>query len=428
VNSTRRLVAVICGTLLAFAAGSGAAADTAAGAETAEAKGVEVIPIYDFQFMGGQNFYTGQAPSLSANAGGVVAPAVKFNDEWSLVPTLTSNYTGTRQVLDLVAGGSLFRSQWDNAATIKALYTPDGSLWRIKPYGGFKYEFLRESTDEQLGKGLYDYRQWETGLDAEYVYRDPFSVHAGLDYYEIHFPNYTSLESQAATQFQGQDLARELIGDYVLDTQNVLFTAGGDGRLPFGGLIAQAQATLLGERFPNQHVVDGGGNLTGTLREDVVASLGAGVKRPWDLGDELKVVGSFDATYSDDDSNQSSYDASETRYIPLFYNYEELKLSPDVKVYLGPAKKPMALDVFGAWWHRRYPNRPIQDASGNYLGSALDTDSWMASASVSYPMDDHFNLLFTVQYGRETSNQQFLELYQYDYTTATYMFGFSYDY
>ena len=82
----------------------------------------------------------------------------------------------------------------------------------------------------------------------------------------------------------------------------------------------------------------------------------------------------------------------------------------------------------GAWWHRSYPNRPIQDAGGNYLGSALYTDSWMAQASLSYPMAEHFNLLFSFQYGQETSNQQFLQLYQYDYKTSTYMFGFSYDY
>ena len=394
----------------------------------AEAQGTEIFPIYGFQFTGGQNFYTGQTPLLSADASGVVAPAVKFNDKWSLLPSFVSAYTGTRQVLDLVAGGSLFQAQWDNVLMVKGIYTPTDSLWRIKPYSSFKYEFLRESAEEQLGHGLYDYRQWDVGLDAEYVYRDPFAFRVGIDYYQVHFPNYTSLESQAATQFQGQDLARELVGDYVLDTQNILLTAGADGLLPFGGLIGEGKLSALGERFPNQHVVDGGGDLVAPLREDAVVSLSVGVRRPWDFGEELKAIGAFAVAYSYDDSNQSSYDASETQYIPLFYNYGEIKAAPDLKVFIGPVKQPITVDVSGAYWHRRYPNRPIQDSNGNYLGSALYTDSWMASAAVSYPIAEHFNLLFNFSYGRETSNQQFLQLYQYDYTTATYLFGFSYDY
>jgi hypothetical protein len=415
----------IGGILLSFAIATNASADSMT---PSEEKGVQIIPIYGFQFMGGQNFYTGQPPSLSANASGVVAPAMKFNDNWSLLPSFTSAYTGVRQVLDLVAGGSLFQSQWDNVASVKGIYTPDDSLWRVKPFATYKYEFLRETTDEQLGHGLYDFQQYDAGIDAEYVYRDPFAVRFGIDYYAIHFPNYTSLESQAATQFGGQDLARELVGNYVLDTQNILLSADANGLLPFGGLIADARMTVLGERFPNQHVVDASGNLIAPLRQDVVASLGAGLSRPWNFGPELKAIGAFNATYSYDDSNQSSFDASETRYIPLFYNYEELKLAPDLKVIIGPVRQPITVDVSGTWWHRTYPNRPIQDSSGNYLGSALYTDSWEGSASLAYPVAEHFNLLFTFQYGRETSNQQFLQLYQYAYTTATYMFGFSYDY
>jgi len=145
--------------------------------------GREFMPIYGFQMMGGQNFYTGEQASLSGNANGFFAPAMRLNDEWSVLPSLSSNYMGTRQVLDLVAGGSLFSSSWDNALTVKALYAPTDSPWRIKPHGDFKYEFLREAAGENLGQGLYDYMQWDVGADAEYVYRDPYALNFGIDYY-----------------------------------------------------------------------------------------------------------------------------------------------------------------------------------------------------------------------------------------------------
>jgi hypothetical protein len=393
-----------------------------------ETKGVEMIPMYGFQLLGGQNFYTGQTASLSGDANAVVAPALKLNDQWALLPSLSSNYTGTRQVVDLVAGGSLFTSQWDNALSVKGIYTPAESRWRLKPHVDVKYEFLREAAGEKLGQGLYDYGQTDVGFDAEFVYREPFAVRFGVDYFETHFPNYTSLESQAATQFQGQSLARELVGSYVLDTHSVLATFEADAPIKFGGLILEGRMSVLGERFPDQHVVDGSGSLIGPVREDAIVSVGATVKKIWDIDTDRKALASFNLTYNCDDSNQSSYDASQTRYLPLFYNYQEWKFSPEFKIFIGPAKHPMVVGASAAWWHRSYPNRPIQDATGNYLSASLYTDSWMAQTTFSYPIADHFDLLANVQYGQETSNQQFLELYQYDYKTATYMFGFSYDY
>jgi hypothetical protein len=418
---------MIGGILLLSAVSAGAEGGNGSSSTPAEAQGLQIIPIYGFQLLGGQNFYTGQKPSLSADAGGVVAPAMKFNENWSLLPSLVTNYTGTRQVVDLVGSGTLFSSQWDNQLTVKGLYTPDNSPWRFKPYAAFKYEFLQQTTAEQIGQGLYDYSQWDTGVDVEYVYHDPFAVRFGADYYQTHFPNYTSLESQAATQFQGQDLARELVGNYVLDMHSILLSASVDAALPHD-LILEASSSFLYEQFPNQHVVDASGDLDSPLRGDVVASLGAGVKRTWNVADQVKARGAFNVFYSYDDSNQSSYDASETTYLPLFYNYEEWKLAPDLKFFIGPEKTPIVVDVSGACWFRSYPHRPIQDVNGNYLGSTLYTDSWMAEVALTYPVAPHFNLMVNVQYGQETSNQQFLQLYQYDYTTATYMFGFSYDY
>jgi hypothetical protein len=417
----------IGGIFLLSAVSAGAEDGNGSPSAPSEARNLQIIPIYEFQLLGGQNFYTGQKPSLSANASGVVAPAMKFNDNWSLLPSLVSNYTGTRQVVDLVGSGTLFSSQWDNQLTVKGLYTPDDSSWRIKPFLAYKYEFLQQTTDEQLGQGLYDYSQWDTGMDVEYVYHDPFAVRFGADYYQTHFPNYTSLESQAASQFQGQDLARELVGNYVLDSHNFLLSASMDAALPHE-LILEGKAGFLYEQFPNQHIVDAAGDLASPLRGDVITSLGLGVRRTWDVGYDIKALGVFDVAYSYDDSNQSSFDASETQYLPLFYNYQEWKLSPDLKFFFGPEKQPIVLDLSGAWWHRGYPHRPIQDPSGIYLNSTLYTDSWMAEAALAYPVAPHFNLVFNFQYGQETSNQQFLELYQYDYTTATYMFGFSYDY
>ena len=76
------------------------------------AAALEVSPIYGLQVLGGQYFFAGDKGALSGNISGVVAPAMKFNERWSLLPSLNSSYQGTKQVVDLVGAGTLVRSRW----------------------------------------------------------------------------------------------------------------------------------------------------------------------------------------------------------------------------------------------------------------------------------------------------------------------------
>ena len=388
----------------------------------------EISPIYGLQMLGGQNFYTGQRNSLSGDFSGVVAPAMKFNENWALLPSLNSSYQGTEQVLDVVGAGTLFQSQWDNRVGARGVYTPTDSAWRIKPSASFKYEMLQQTKDESLGKGLYDYQKYDAGLDVEYVYRDPFSVRFGLDAYLVHFPNYTSLESQAATSFQGQSLARELVGDHTLDTQNILFTAGMEGPLA-ERLILEGSAAMLLEKFPNQHLVDPSGNLTQPLRADVIPMLGASLKMPTELNSDLRMLGALDVSFSYDSSNQNNFDATQATYVPYYYNYGEVRVSPNAKFLIGAPKTATVVSLSATYLYRRYPYRQLQDPnSGVYQGGSTHQNNLILSSSVSYPMAPHFGLLFNIQYGRATSNQSFQQYYTYNYTATNYLFGFSYDY
>ena len=387
----------------------------------------EVSPIYGLQALGGQNFYSGQRGSLSGNLSGVVAPAVKFDERWSLLPALNSNFQGTQQVLDVVGAGTLFQAQWDNRVGVKAVYTPADSPWRLKPSFSVKYQLLQQTKDEKLGSGLFDYYKWNTGLDVEYVYREPFSVRFGLDFFETHFPNYTSLESQAATSFQGQSLARELVGDHVLDTRSLLFMSAVEGPLS-ERLIAEGTAGLLYQRFPSQHLVAASGDLAPPLREDVVTMMGASLKLPAELNSDLRVLGAFDLGASYESSNQNSYDATATQYLPYYYNFGELKVSPSVKFLFGSPRQATILGLGVTYWHRRYPYRPLQNSSGVYLGGSTHMNNWMVNSSLTYPMAPHFSLVFNFQHGQASSNQTFEQFYKYNYTTTSYLFGFSYDY
>lgn len=395
----------------------------------AQATGLEVSPIYGLQVLGGQNFYSGQRNSLSANFTGIVAPAMKFNDKWALLPSYHSVYSGTQQVLDVVGAGTLFQSQWDNRLGMRAVYTPDGSQWRFKPSLSAKSEFLQQSKDEQLGSGLFDYLMFGAGFDAEYVYRDPFSVKLGVNYFQTHFRNYTTLESRIATQFQGQSLARELVGDHILDTKNFLFTASIEAPLA-ERLIIEGFSSFMYGRFPQQRLVAPSGDLSSPLREDVTTSLGASFKMPAELNSDLRLLGTLDFTGAYTSSNQNSFDATQTRFIPYYYNFGQVSVAPGVRFVLGPVKQATVVGLSATYWYRRYPYRNTQDpGSGAYQdGTSTHMHNWMLNATATYPMAPHFSLVFNVQHGRAQSNQSFQQFYRYNYTTTNYLFGFSYDY
>mgnify|MGYP001604200737 FL=1 len=391
------------------------------------AAALEVSPIYGLQVLGGQYFFAGDKGALSGNISGVVAPAMKFNERWSLLPSLNSSYQGTKQVVDLVGAGTLVQEQMEHRAALKAVYSPEGSRWRFKPSASFKAQLLKETRGETWGKGLFDYRKWNAGFETEFMYHDPFSVRLGLDYYETSFHNYTSLESQAATAFQGQSLARELVGDRILDTRNASLSFGGDGPI-YERVILEGSSLITYQYFPNQRIIDGSGALTVPKREDVLAVVMGAVRMPHELNSDMRTLGSVDLSMAYNSSNQNNFDAARVQFQPYYYNYGELKVSPSFKLLVGPPREAVTVGLTTTWWSRRYPHRLTQDPSGVYQTSTLITNNFLASASLTYPMAKHFKLLFNFQYGKATSNQRFEQFYSYNYSATNYLFGFSYDY
>lgn len=391
------------------------------------ARAVEVSPLFGLQVLGGQYFFGGDRGNLTGNVSAVAAPALKFDERWALLPSVQSSYQGTKQVVDLVGAGTLFQEQMDHRAGVKAVYTPEGSSWRLKPSVNFRYQLLKETKDEDWGSGLFDYRRVGLGFEGEYVIRDPFSLRLGADYYKVEFPNYQSLESKASEQFTG--LSRELVGDKVLDNDNLLVSSSLE--LPIGDrLIGEAGVLANYGRFPQQGIVDQSGNTTASRREDLYGAVSVGAKMPMEHNADLRTLGGLTLAYTVMTSNQNNFDAQRAQFTPLYYNYTELRAAPSFKAFFGRRrlKQPIVAGLSVNVWWRNYGHRLIQDGSGVYQSDTLYTLNWMTSASLTYPMAKRFNLVFNLQHGRAHSNQRFESFYKYNYSVTNYLFGFSYDY
>jgi hypothetical protein len=391
------------------------------------AAAAEVTPLVSLRVLGGQYFFQGDKGALSGNFSALFAPAVRIDERWAVLPSVSSSYQGTKQVIDLVGAGTLFQEQMDHRLASKLVFQPADSLWRFKGGVGYKAELLRETRDESWTKGLFDYQSVNVGLESEYVFEEPCSVRAGYDYAYTFFPNYSSLESRAAMDFQGQPLARELVGDRVLDTHAHMLSAAVDVPLQDRATL-QAGARLTLQDFPNQPIVDAAGQLTAQNRADSSGAFDLSLRMPFEWGSEVRSAATVDLGAASQVSDQNSYDARQTRFIGQYYNYGQVGGGAGFQLLFGDERLPISWSNTLAWTYRRYPHRPIQDAAGLYLAPSLHQHSLLVSTTFKYPMAPRFALLFNFQFGRTTSNQQYEELYRYNYSATNYLFGFTYDY
>jgi len=195
------------------------------------AKAVEVIPIFKTSLLGGQYFLFGSRANLSGNGTLVAAPVLEFNERWTLIPMWSSDYRGTKGVGEGVGAGTLFQQQMNHRISATGVYKPEDTTWRLKPSLSYKRQFLNETKNEKWGFGLFDFEKIAIGIEAENVYKEPFSYRFGFDAYRIRFPNYDSLESEVGVDPNGNPLGRELAPKNVLDTYNYRLSASGN--LPF---------------------------------------------------------------------------------------------------------------------------------------------------------------------------------------------------
>jgi len=385
-------------------------------------------PMYRLRLLGGQYYFTTGNGSVSGNIMAVAAPGIMLNRRWSLFPVLSGSYKGTKDVQDLVGAGTVFQEQMDYRAGLKGVYKlEEDPRWRVKPSGSYTIQYLKETKDEGWGSGLFDYRKLDFGIETEFLYKKPFSLRAGFDYFLTRFPNYTSLESQAATSFQNQSLARELVGDSVLDVNGQAFNIAGD--LPLGRVAAEGSYLFMHQGFPSQPLVDSSGQLTSEHRDDTTHMLSGRLIYPWQIRQGLRLTGSVGLGVVQNTSDQNNYDASHAVFTERFYDYTEHRRSVGFRLSAGdPKERPVVAGLDMSLNTRTYARRRIQDAAGTYLGDNLRTNTFALSASASRPIAPRFKALFTIQHVVSSSNQEYEQLYQYSYSATNYLFGVSYDY
>lgn len=378
------------------------------------------------QLLGGQYFFAGQKGALSGNAAMTVVPASRLTDELTLLPILSSSYQGTKQAVDLVGAGTLFQEQMEHRAALRALYEPSGSRWRLKPSAGYTYSLLKETRDEAWGRGLFDNWRLGAGLDAEVPTREGTTLRLGADTHVTSFPNFASLESQVGLDPSGQPLARELAGRKTLDHHSQGVAAG--AVIVAGRFVVEGRLREQRTSFPDQRIVDGAGVLGAGTREDYLTSLSASARMPAELNTDRRWLGHAELAFAINRSDQASYDARRARYLPGYYDYADLRAGLGARWLLGDPREPVTASAGVSWSHRRYPHRPPQEATGIYRSGTLSQDVRSLALGLDHPLAPRFNFLFRWEYAFSSSNQDYEQVYAYNYTATNFLFGVSYEY
>lgn len=377
-----------------------------------------VTPVANVVLMGGQNFMDGSSSSVGGNIDAVVTPVVTLTDRWKLFPTYRGFYQGTQDIQSMAGGGLLFRDSTGHALLFKSVHT--FGPWKIKPSVGGSMQWLRETKDEDWGQGLFDYRKFNGGLEAEFDFSSQAGIRWAYDYYQLDFPNYRSLESA-----QDPTLSRELAGKDVINNTNQMATAGvwtplpGQGRLDVTGLYNERS-------YADQPVVDEEGQLTSTKRNDTNMDLVTDLSYPFPGPRGSHFMASLGLRYSLQNSNQNHYDSLKTAYQSNYYDYGEWRVAPEVTAEFKDRRWSVTLG--GAYERRDYSHRTTQDAEGNYLSDKQFVTTSITTLTIDHPLSAHTKLRFNGSMGQSHSNTQYEQVFQYNYRLASYGVGFAYEY
>lgn len=387
---------------------------------------VEWVPVGGLSVLGGMHSFAGDLGSLTGNASASFSPAMRLSPRWSFLPSAHAEYEGTRRVDDVLGTMTPAAERLEGRLGLRLVRSDPSSRWRLKPTISYTRELSKETKDEAWGKGLYDQIRWAIGGEVELLTIEPHSLRLAADWFEAVYPNYTTLESQAALQFAGQSLARELVGDRVLDRRGWQLTLSGDAPL---GRRAVGEASLTGvwSRFAAQPLIDEGGQFQDRAREDFLTRASFALRMPHEWNADLRARAGVEVGVTANTSNQNGYDATRGRFLPGFYDFVEWRVEPSAIFVIGPPRRPVTAALKIGRRQRLYTSRPTQSETGAYGSGSLTTTEWTFGTSLDYPMARRLSLLFCLERASTSSNQRYQRYYRYAYEATTALAGFRWD-
>lgn len=390
---------------------------------TAPVGGVTFSPIVRLSSLGGQ-YYTGSTHASGVNVDSSFVPVIGLTPRLYLIPIYLGTYHETQSVYNFLGETTLIQRQLDQSGTLRLDWAVS-PVWRLKPRAGYKREWTKQSTDEGLGNGLFNYDRIFGGVSGQMA-SGGASLELGFEYNKTRFPNYQALSADPRLTSTGitANAGTDVLNYNSYQASLTPELKSGDKRWLLNGTF-----TWIRQNFVDQKVITtttgGLEDFLNEMRTDDIYNLSVQQSfrstPSWVLG-----LGETIQYYT---SNQNAFDASQVFSTPFtfhYYNFIEPQVSPSISLLLDESR--WELTLAGSYAFRQYAHRRTQDSSGAFQNELIHTNAYTASLTVRYRLLKGLYTVLTGSFLKSTSNMNYEVNYPYNYTNWTYLGGMSWEF
>jgi hypothetical protein len=292
----------------------------------------------------------------------------------------------------------------------------------VKPVFFYDTVFVKETADEDLGDGLYDYEDLGGGFENTHLFGGEDGKTRKLTYgfnvFRREYPNYRTLEALSSRE-PLEDKEKDFVG----------YKADASWRAPWWfDTSARVGGTALLKDYTDKLTVDSNGirengerrdlyfEVEGSLFKELTESIGAG----------------FMSGFKNNGSNLDFYDTRNTltltddRYFDGYYDYHAYELRPSVTLKgpsFFPQADPSSAQVSWTFEKTFYPGRTAQNISGVLLGEDQEDRNAKTAVQLNVPLSAHWTWMIAGSYEKQVSNQKFENTFLYTYEAWSVLSG-----
>ncbi|MCX7957201.1 MAG: hypothetical protein N2643_04860 [Endomicrobia bacterium] len=341
-----------------------------------------------------------------------IIPAMKWKENL-LIPVYSLEYSGIKDVKELVGGGTLFQQYITNMFYIKPVFKI--SIIKLKPKVSVTSQLFKETKDEEWTKGLFDYYKTNFSVDLEFNIKENLKINLTPSIFYINFYNYKTL----ATEKYGQELSsvgRDIL-NFMGTELNVDFIIS---------KVLKLSLYNLKKDFKDQYIIIETGEFSKEKRLDNMYVTLLNIKLPIKLTGPTSIFSSLEIKFTHNISNQNHYDVERVKYIPNYYNYNEVSFLPDFNFNFNLI--PLSLQMLYQISYRKYAERLVQNEIGEYKDDKINSFSQYISLIVSFPILDKITGFIQQSYLVSNSNMKYEQVYRYNYSAYNILVGINFEY
>jgi hypothetical protein len=386
----------------------------------------EFIPIANIDVYGTYSIDgSGEDEIWGAVIVGSISPVIKYSDDLYFIPLYDGSYERQRFFVRVEEGGRLYNEIQHHDLSLTAKYLLQDAI--ISPYIFGGWDLNVETTDEDWGEGLYDYNEFGSGIDLEYLLhrtqKKQITLNGGFKWYLRKYPNYKALIALATVTAPEEDEKNF----------NALEISAGWQCTKLQTFSLDLEYSLLMKYFTDKKVINADGILQGNKRKEYRNTLRIEmlyIPRP-----ESNLQYSYSSELTYNVSNQNFYDSRGTTtlnddvFTSNYFDYISFDLHPKFSYMVRSGDRILAIIGVGYYLLvRNYSDRKAQAVNGTYTSDNERDYQHIFETTFEIPFDEHLSWVLSYDYTINKSNMDFEQYYEYNYSIHRILTGISLSY